>query len=127
MEQKKSTPLSIVFKKAHSGQNGLFYIFDINFQNGDSGQFFSKDEKQTTFKEGQETDYTIEEKVNGQYKNYLIKAVRAAGGFVPGKGNPQYEHKRVALKCAVDLVAAGKVEVKQIPAYCESFMKFLNE
>lgn len=127
MEQKKSIPASVVFKKAHSGANGMFYIFDIKFNNGDAGQFFSKTEQQSTFKEGVESEYTIEEKVNGQYTNYSIKAVKGANGFVPGKGNPQIEHKRVALKCAVDLVVAGKIELKSISQYSESFMKFLNE
>lgn len=127
MEQKKSAPIAVVFKKAHSGANGMFYIFDIKFSNGDSGQFFSKTEQQSTFKEGMETEYTIEEKVNGQYTNYSIKAVKGANGFVPGKGNPQIEHKRVALKCAVDLVAAGIIDKKEIKTYSESFMKFLSE
>ena len=126
MEQKKSIPRSIIFKKAHSGTNGLFYIFDIKFDNGDGGQFFSKSEDQTIFKEGQETEYTIEKKENGQYVNYSIKPVKAANGFTPGKGNPQIEHRRVALKCAVDLASSGKLDMKQIIPSAEKFMEFLN-
>jgi hypothetical protein len=126
MEQKKSIPRSIIFKKAHSGTNGLFYIFDIKFDNGDGGQFFSKTEAQTTFKEGEEAEYTIEKKVNGDYVNYSIKAVKSANGFVPGKGNPQIEHRRTALKCAVDLACNGKVDMKQIIPSAEKFMEFLN-
>ena len=128
MEQKKSIVRSAIFKKAFSGKNGLAYIFEITFDNGDSGQFFNSKETQDTFKEGQEIEYTIETKVNGNYTNYSIKPVKAQGnGFVPGKGNPSYEHKRTALKCAVDLVCHGKVEIGKIKEYSESFMKFLNE
>lgn len=127
MEQKKSIVRSAIFKKANSGTNGLYYIFEIGFDNGDTGVYFSKSEKQDVFKEGVETDYTIEAKVNGQYTNYSIKPVRSANGFVPGKGNPAYEHKRTALKCAVDLAVAGKIELKSIGDYSASFMKFLNE
>lgn len=127
MEQKKSIVRSAIFKKAHSGTNGMFFIFEITMDNGDSGQFFNKAETQDVFKEGQEVEYTIEKKVNGNYTNYTIKPLKAANGFVPGKGNPQYEHKRVALTCATNLAAAGKIETKQIKDFSESFMKFLNE
>jgi len=124
MEQKKSVVKSVIFKKAHSGNNGLFYIFDLMFENGDKGQYISNKEQQDSFKEGQETEYTIDEKVNGQYKNYSIKPVRQAGARP--MGNPVFEHKRTALKCATDLAAAGKIETKDISKYSESFMKFLN-
>lgn len=129
MEQKKSIVRSAIFKKAFSGKNGLAYIFEITFDNGDSGQYFNSKETQDTFKEGQEIEYTIETKVNGNFTNHSIKPVRAANGtgFVPGKGNPAYEHKRVALKCATDLVCAGKVPEKDLIAAAEKLMKFLNE
>lgn len=127
METKKSIVRSAIFKKANSGTNGIYYIFDIFFDNGDKGVYFSKTETQDIFKEGVDTDYTIEAKVNGNYTNYSIKPVRAANGFVPGKGNPSYEHKRVALKCATDLVCAGKVNEKDLIPAAEKLMKFLNE
>lgn len=127
MEQKKSIVRSAIFKKAFSGKTGLAYIFEITFDNNDSGQYFSQSETQSVFKEGVEAEYTIEKKENGQYTNYTIRPPKAANGFVPGKGNPQYEHKRVALTCATNLAAAGKIETKQIKDFSESFMKFLNE
>jgi|SRR5687767_8837142 len=126
METKKSVVKSAIFKKANSGTNGLYYIHEITFENGDTGVYFSKTEAQDTFKTGVETEYTIEAKVNGQYTNYSIKPIRAAG-FVPGKGNPSYEHKRTALKCATDLVCAGKIPEKDIIHAAEKLMKFLNE
>lgn len=127
METKKSICRSAIFKKSNSGTSGLYYIFDITMDNGDKGVYFSKSETQDTFKEGVEIDYTIETKVNGNFTNYSIKPVRSANGFVPGKGNPAYEHKRTALKCAVDLVCADKIKVDDVKKYSESFMKFLNE
>ena len=126
METKKSIVRSAIFKKANSGQNGLYYIFEILFDNGDKGNYFSKTEQQDTFKEGLEIEYTIETKVNGNYTNYSIKPAKAANGFVPGKGNPAFEHKRVALKCATDLCCAKIIEKKEIATFAESFMKFLN-
>lgn len=125
MEQKKSITRSAIFKKSHSSANGLFYIFEITMDNGDKGSYLSKSETQDKFVEGKEVEYTIEEKVNGNYKNYSIKPVMAAGSGFP-KGNPIYEHKRTALKCAVDLCCADKIEKKDIATFADSFMKFLQ-
>lgn len=121
--EKKSKVTSAIYKKSGSGTNGEYHIFEIEFENGDKGSFFAKT-KDCPIKEGQETDYTIEEKTNGQYTNKVIKL--AQKGFVPGKGNPKYEHKRMALKCSTDLACAGKIEVNQIATFAESFMKFLD-
>jgi hypothetical protein len=127
METKKSIVRSAIYKKSFSGQFGEGFIHEITFDNNDKGDYISKSNPQTSFVVGKESDYTIEEKQNGNYKNYTIKPVKQQNGFVPGKGNPAYEHKRTALRCAVDLVAAGKIEVGKIKEYSESFMKFLNE
>jgi len=124
MEQKKSKVSSVVFKKANSGANGLYYIFDLAMENGDKGQYFSSKEQQDAFKEGVEVEYTIEQKVNGQYTNYSIKPLKQAGARP--MGNPVFEHKRVALKCATDLVCHGKVEEKNLITAAEKLLKFLN-
>lgn len=126
MEQKKSIVRSAIYQKSFNGKNGEGHIFEILFDNGDKGQYFSNTKDQSFFKEGVETDYTYEKKINGQYTNYYVKPVRA-NGFVPGKGNPAIEHKRVALKCATDLVCAGKVPEKDLIAAAGKLMKFLNE
>lgn len=125
METKKSVCRSAIFKKTGTGKYGEYHIFEITFDNQDKGDFLAKTNPQSTFKEGVEIDYTIEEKVNGQYKNYSIKPIQS-NGFVPGKGNPAYEHKRVALRCACDLVCAGKIEEKNLIPAAEKLMTFLN-
>lgn len=124
--EKKSIVRSAIFKKSGSSTYGEYHVFEVTFDNGDKGNYLSKSKEQSTFKEGVEVDYTIEEKVNGNYKNYTIKPVQK-NGFVPGKGNPAYEHKRVALKCATDLVCAGKIAEKDLVTAAGKLMKFLNE
>lgn len=125
MEQKKSIVRSAIYQKEFNSKFGPAHIFEITFDNGDKGQYFSKSKEQDKFKEGQETEYIIEMKVNGNYTNYTIKPIQT--GFVQGKGNPAYEHKRTALRCAVDLCVSGKIDKKEIKDFSESFMKFLNE
>lgn len=127
MEQKKSITRSAIFKKSGSSAYGEYHVFEVTMDNGDKGNYLSKSKDQQTFKEGVEVEYTIEEKVNGNYTNYTIKPVAKGNGFVPGKGNPSYEHKRVALKCATDLVCAGKVPEKDLITAAGKLMKFLNE
>lgn len=122
--EKKSKVTSLVYKKAFNSQYGEGHIFDLGFENGDKGQYFAKTNPQTTFEIGKEAEYTIEEKQNGQYKNFQIKPVRSAGARP--MGNPIYEHKRTALKCATDLVCAGKVEEKKLIEAAEKLLKFLN-
>lgn len=127
METKKSIVRSAIYKKAFNSEKyGEGHIFEITFDNGDKGDYIGKTNPQTTFVDGKETEYTIEKKVNGNYTNYSIKPVKNGNGFVPGKGNPSYEHRRTALKCATDLAAAGKIDTGKIKEYSESFMKFLN-
>lgn len=124
MEQKKSIVRAAIYKKQFEGRNGIGYIYEITFDNGDKGDYIANSEKQETFKIGVDTEYTIETKTNGNFTNTVIKPVKT--GFVAGKGNPAYEHRRTALKCAVDLAANKIIEKKDISTWAESFMKFLN-
>lgn len=129
MEQKKSIVRTAIFKREVNTKYGSCYSFEVTFDNGDKGDYLSKSQQQDKFKEGIETEYTIEKRENGQYVNYTIRPIVQNGGngFVPGKGNPSYEHKRVALRCAVDLCSSGKIPLDKIPDFAGSFMKFLND
>jgi len=78
MEQKKSKVTAIQENyRQYDGQNGKIYYHIIEFENGDKGQYGSKSDKCTKFTVGQESDYTIESKVSGNYTNYTIKPVQA--------------------------------------------------
>jgi hypothetical protein len=129
MENKRSIVRTAIFQKSLSSEKyGDSHIFEITFDNGDKGQYFSKTKDQNLFQEGKESDYTIEQKVNGQYTNYAIKPVKQQqNGFGGFKANPVHENKRTALKCAVELAGAGKIETTKISDYATSFMKFLND
>lgn len=126
MEQKKSIVRSAIFKKTGSSNYGEYHVFEVIFDNGDKGNYLAKKNPQDTFKVGEEIEYNIEKKENGQYVNYTVKPVQAAGVNGFPKGNPVYEHKRTALKCAVELCCADKIEKKDISTFAESFMKFLQ-
>jgi hypothetical protein len=91
-----------------SQQYGKFYKFEVMFENGDSGQYMSKEENQTKFKVGMDADYTITSKdVNGKLY-YTIKAAQAQkqGGWSKAAPDPEKE-ARIArmsvLKVATDI------------------------
>ena len=69
--------------KWDSQQYGTFYKFEIVFDNGDSGQYMSKEPEQTKFKVGDEASYTITSKdVNGK----LYYTIKPAQSMQQGKG-----------------------------------------
>ena len=91
-----------------SQQYGKFYKFEVVFENGDVGQFMSKEENQTKFKIGELADYTITSKdVNGKLY-YTIKAAQQQkqGGWSKPMADPEKD-VRIArmsvLKVATDI------------------------
>ena len=51
MEQKKSIVKSVTPNGTWEGQYGLMYKFEIEFENGDVGEYLSKSENQDKFVE----------------------------------------------------------------------------
>ena len=101
METKKAKVAMVIEnQRSYNTQNGTCYVHRITFENGDTGDYNSKSATCEKFKQGVETDYTIETKVNGQYTNVLIKPVstqaNGGGGF---KSQPKDEGKIVAQSC----------------------------
>ncbi|MES2395628.1 MAG: hypothetical protein V4549_06480 [Bacteroidota bacterium] len=106
METKKSKVTKIDFQKEWAGAKGTVYYFLIEFANGDKGQFSANKKDQTKFKVEAEEEYTLEIKINGEYKNTIInKPVQEGkGGFQKNfspKGNESF-----ALAYAKDVMIA---------------------
>ena len=76
---KKGIPTSIQSNGSWEGRYGVMYKFEISFNNGDSGEYSSKSESQTYFKEGEEASYEF---IGGKYPK--IKPHRE--GFSGSKG-----------------------------------------
>ena len=106
MENKKSKVTAVQENvRQYAGQNGTIYYHTIKFENGDSGQYGSKSQTCEKFITGQEAEYTIEAKVNGQYTNYTIKPVATSSFFGGGAKSAKDDSLIVAqtcLKAAVD-------------------------
>lgn len=90
--QKQAKVINIIEnQKQWQGNNGMIYYHEITFDNGDKGQYGSKTQTCEKFKVGEVSDYDIEERVNGNFKNYTIKPVQqnGAGGFKPKDNKDQ--------------------------------------
>lgn len=116
-----------VHAKTTSGANGDLHIYAIKIEGDDKKYtFLSNKNPQTAFEVGKEVEFTVEEKVNGQYTNYNIKPVKKpfVGGFGGGGGVSKSDaDRRLALQCAVDMLCAGKIEPKELRPTFDKFVK----
>lgn len=129
METKKSVVTAIAENvKQWAGQNGTVYYHTITFANGDSGSYGAKSPKCEKFVVGQESEYTIELKQNGNYTNITIKPVQSQGGFNPKQ--PKNEKLIVAQSClnyATQLHMGKQSPTEHVIEVAEVFYKWVLE
>lgn len=124
METKKAKVTAVTLKKEGTGQYGKYFIFTVVFDNGDTGDFLAKSNPQNSFIVGQESDYTKETVVNGQYTNVKIKTLQQNNnGFKPQ--NPLHANRRTAIEVASRL-GVGPVH-PDVLKNAEIILKWLNE
>jgi len=99
METKKSIVKSIQEnQRSWDSPNGKVFYHAVSFENGDTGNYGSKTEKCEKFVVGKEHEYTIEQKVNGNYTNYIIKPVAENKSFT-NKSTPKDASLIAAQSC----------------------------
>lgn len=115
---KKAKTIKITKMEQKDNYGNTSFIIDLD--NGDSGFYRSKDENQTKFIIGQETEYNIEEntgKTGKKYYKISIPQAETKPAF-GGGGRPQQEPRVQMISFAMaytkDLVVAGKVELKDL-------------
>lgn len=118
--QKQAKVINIIEnQKQWQGNNGMIYYHEITFDNGDKGQYGSKTPTCEKFKVGDVADYDIEERVNGNFKNYTVKPVQqnGAGGFKPKQDNIISITAQSSMKSSVEFHKnnpnAGHAELKE--------------
>jgi hypothetical protein len=121
--EKTSKVTQVTGNGTWDGQYGTMYKFEINFENGDSGQYMSKSKDQNKFVLGQEATYDLTSKeINGR-TFYSVKPVQPQQLFV-GKSSYQKDpetDKRITrmsvLKVAGDLVINGEVKIHDLTKF----------
>ena len=107
----------------NSDKYGLFYKYEIAFENGDSGEYSSKSESQNKFIPGQVAYYTAEQNKNGYWKikpqsKEYAESVSATSNAVSSNSNDNTRDMRIArqssLKCAVEYHIANGGDLSDI-------------
>ena len=107
------------------GKYGVMYKHEIAFENGDSGEYSSKDQNQTKFVVGQQTEY---EYIDGKYpKVKPVNTFQQANFSAAPKSDKVQEYivKQSSLKCAVDYVIANGGDTKTILDTAEIFTNWV--
>jgi len=131
--EKRSKVVKATANGTWNSNYGLMYRFEIEFENGDIGEYLSKKEQQTMFVIGQDMMYTLDGKeFNGKifYKVKPIPQVtNAPTSFAPKAKDPEtgkHIMRMSVLKVAGDLVINGDIKLHQILSYAQIFENFVN-
>lgn len=110
------------------GKFGLMYKHEITFDNGDAGEYSSKEQNQTKFVVGQETEYEF---TDGKYPkvkpvNNWQPNAQATSTPKQSKDNVQeYIIKQSTLKCATDYVIANGGDERRVIEVAEMFTNWV--
>tara|TARA_R100000329_G_C7595241_1_gene211070 strand:+ start:471 stop:896 length:426 start_codon:yes stop_codon:yes gene_type:complete len=109
------------------GKFGTMYKHEIAFENGDSGEYSSKDQYQTKFVVGQETEYEF---IDGKYPK--VKPINNwqpnAQASTPKQSKDdvqEYIIKQSTLKCATDYVIANGGDERKVIEVAEMFTNWV--
>lgn len=104
----KSKVKSVKFNREWDGTHGKIFYFDIEFDNGNKGQFSTNKREQTKFKEGEEVDYIEKSKTKNGTPIYDKEKVDQP--FNKSNYNDPIANKKMAMSVAQS--AAGEMYSK---------------
>tara|TARA_B110000902_G_C14045324_1_gene489520 strand:+ start:260 stop:718 length:459 start_codon:yes stop_codon:yes gene_type:complete len=107
------------------GSYGLMYKFEISFENGDAGEYSSKNKDQTKFVIGTEAEYTYTGGQHPKVKPVYIPAVGSTG-YTPSPDRDLKIVKQSCLKAAVELCTKDKITREQILQIADKFVEWVN-
>jgi hypothetical protein len=98
---------------------GLLYRFEIEFENGDVGEYLSKKAEQTMFKIGESIMYTLDGKEYNGKMFYKIKPIpqQPQNTFTAKAKDPEtakHIMRMSVLKVAGDLVVHDKIKLSKL-------------
>ena len=117
---------SVKVKREGTGQKGPYKIYDIELHEPTKQGGYTHGDSFQEFTEGEECEIEIKPNSNPQYAPSFSKVGAAKKGFGAAK-DYTFEKKRVALECTTALIAAGKVEMKNLAECRDKFFAYLNE
>lgn len=121
--EKTATCLRAELKKEVQGRNGKLYVHNVQFDNGDQGEYLSQAQSQDKFVVNQKATYTIEYRQDYPAKIKPVRQNNFAGGGKVSRQSPEeqeYRNKQIvsqsSVKAAVEMATHGQIEVKHFPS-----------
>lgn len=121
---KKSKVKQVQPNGTWEGNYGMMYKFEVAFENGDAGEYSSKSEQQTKFKEGEEVEYEFTGGKFPKVKPYY--APPSSGGQSYYKKDDSVQDlivRQSSLKAAVDYCKGNNCSPEEV---CETADIFVN-
>jgi hypothetical protein len=109
--EKNSIVKSVQSNGTFEWQGKMFYKYEVQFENGDCGDYNSIKEQQDKFVQGQETKYIFDNSKPNYPKIKPVWEPKQSGGFTPARRDPGKELiivKQVCLKVAAEVIAKPK-------------------
>ena len=122
---KKGKVTQVQSNGSWEGNYGIMYKFEVTFENGDCGEYSSKSEQQTKFKEGEEVEYEFTGGKFPKVKPFYAPPQSNGQSFNYKKDdNVQYLIVRQSsLKAAIDYCKGSNCSPKEV---CESAQLFVD-
>lgn len=128
--EKRSKVKRVTGSGTWESQYGTMYRFEVEFENGDCGDYNSKSKDQQNFIIGQDVSYELTSKEYQGKTFYTIKPAKPSAPPSVGGKDPETSKKITrmsVLKCATDLVVHEKIRfdtifewAKMMEAYIET-------
>ena len=127
---KKSKVKKVQANGTWEGKFGMMYKFEVEFEDGNAGEYSSKSQDQDKFIEGQEMEYEF---IDGNFPK--VKPIYQKPDFVSGSSNGVYKKddtvqkmivKQSSLKAAVDFCDDTST-VKDVIKVAQEFVDWVME
>ena len=124
---KKSKVKKVQANGTWEGKFGLMYKFEVEFEDGNAGEYSSKTLDQNKFIEGQEMEYEFIDGNFPKVKPVYQQQPSFGGGFKKDDNVQKMIVKQSSLKSAVDYCSKGNCSPADVIRVAQEFVDWVME
>ena len=125
---KKSKVKKVQANGTWEGKFGMMYKFEVEFEDGNAGEYSSKTQDQNKFIEGQETEYEF---IDGNFPKvkpvYQQPQSFSGGGYKKDDTVQKMIVKQSSLKSAVDYCSGGNCSTSDVLRVAQEFVDWVMD